>query len=84
MPMFIWFIVYAVVIIALMAAAYLLTPSPKTPKSDSNQKFEVPVNKEGKLIGLLYGTELIKDLNVVSYWKLRIVTVEKPGPGKKQ
>jgi hypothetical protein len=86
MPMIVWWVAYAiyiVIVIAMAAAMYLLTPGPKKPKSEDT-KLEVPTVKEGKSLGLLYGTELIKDLNVVNYWKLRIVTIEKPGPGKKQ
>jgi predicted phage tail protein len=67
--------------LVLAVVSYFLTPQAKKPKND--QKFEVPVAKEGKTIGVLYGTELIKDLNVVNYWGLRIVADSKSG-GKKQ
>lgn len=82
MVIVIWWVVYAIVAIALAAAAYLLTPGIKLPK-EGDQKLDIPVVKEGKYIGLLYGTELIKDLNVVNWWGLKIITESKKG-GKKQ
>lgn len=70
-----------IVSLVLMVASYLLTKSPKQPKSEN--KFDLPVAEEGKLIGLVYGTVLIKDPNILAYWGLRIVTDYKKG-GKKQ
>lgn len=81
MPAVIWFAVYLVVALALMVLSYLLTKQPKN--NQKEPKFDVPVVEEGKLIGLLYGTKLIKDINILAYWGLKIVTDYKPG-GKKQ
>ena len=80
MPLIIWWAVYLVVAVVMMALSYLLTKSPKQPKNE--QTFETPTAEEGKIIGLLYGTALIKDPNILAYWGLRIVTDYKKG-GKK-
>ena len=80
--MFIAEIIYIVIIIALMIVAYALTPSPKTVKG-SDKKLEIPTVEEGKFIGAVYGTVQIRDVSVVDYWDLIIVT-ESKGGGKKQ
>lgn len=82
MPLVIWWVVYAVVAVVLMVAAYLLTPSQKKPK-EQNQNIEIPIVKEGKNIPILYGTDLLKDLSIVNYFDLKIVTEAKEN-GKKQ
>lgn len=81
MPLLLFEAISLVITLVLMVVSYLLTPSAKQPKSEN--KFELPVAEEGKLIGLVYGTVLIKDPNILAYWGLRIVTDYKKG-GKKQ
>lgn len=84
MPMFVFIIwwVYAIVVIILAVLAYVLTPSAKQPKS-KEEKIDRPVTKEGKTIGLVYGTELIREPNVVNYWGLRVVDKVIKGSSKK-
>jgi len=77
-----FYFVVLIISVILMAAAYLLTPGAKKSKTEL-QNLDIPINKEGKTIGLLYGTELIKDLNVVNYYDLKIIAEAKSG-GKKQ
>lgn len=74
-------VVLLVISIILMAIAYALTPSPKQP-TGLNKKLEIPVAEEGKIIGILYGTDEIKDASVVAYWGLQIKTVAVPAGGK--
>lgn len=75
-------IFYAVIIIALMAVALILTPSPKSPQGE-DKKLEIPTVEEGKFIGVVYGTVQVRDPSVADYWGLNIV-VESKGGGKKQ
>lgn len=73
---------FLIVSLIIAVVAYVLSNTAKKAKPDL-QNLDIPVNKEGKTIGLIYGTELIKDLNVVNYYDLQIIAEAKSG-GKKQ
>jgi hypothetical protein len=74
-------IIYLIILIALMALAYALTPSPKQPPQQG-QKFQSPITEEGKLLGVVYGTVEIRDASVVNFWDLRVLKETVPVSGK--
>lgn len=64
----IWWVVYAVVVLALAAAAYFLRPkAPPGPAPSTLDELQVPVAEEGKEIPVIFGTVDIEDPNVVWY-----------------
>jgi hypothetical protein len=74
--------IYIIITLILMAIAYALTSTPKTPPQ-APPKVETPVTEEGKIVGMVFGTEEISDPSVVEYWGLRIVKQKTPTAAKK-
>lgn len=70
---------FAVVFIVAFAVAYATMPKPKGPELGT---VESPTAEEGRSIPVLFGTRVIKSVNVVWYGDIRTEAIRKKG-GKK-
>jgi hypothetical protein len=61
-----WFI-WLLVAIAFQVIAFLLRPKPKTQKPPEAQDLENPVAERGKPVPVVFGTVIVKGLNVLWY-----------------
>lgn len=61
-----WFI-YLLVAIAFQVVAFLLRPKPKKQKPPQVQDLDNPVAERGKAIPVVFGTVIVKGLNVLWY-----------------
>lgn len=52
---------------ALNVVAYLLMPKPKQPKPDAAKQSEVPTASAGKPHPVIFGTMIVKEVNVLWY-----------------
>jgi len=53
--------------VALSVISYLIAPKPKTPKPDAAKDFENPTAESGRPIPVVFGTILVKGLNILWY-----------------
>jgi len=70
---------FAVAFLVVFAVAYATMPKPKGPALGT---VETPTAEEGRAIPVLFGTRVIKSVNVVWYGDIRTEAVRKKG-GKK-
>lgn len=82
--MWIVLILYAVVAVALVAAAYLLTPKPKNGPDPTKPEINVPIAEIGVKIPVLFGTRDIDSPLVVWYGDVEIRDVKGDPSGKKK
>jgi hypothetical protein len=57
-----------IVTVVLNVVAYVITPKPKGPKPDAVTEGENPTASAGKPIPVVFGTVMIKEVNVLGYW----------------
>ena len=76
MPFFGGFLVALLVSVAISVIAYLIMPKPKQPKPDSARDFENPTAEAGREIPKIFGTVIVKGLNVLDFGDKQIVTYE--------
>lgn len=71
----IWFIIS-------LAVSYALRPKPVVPKAAGLADIQVPNIEEGKNIGMVFGTVILKSPSVVTYSDLKTTAIKSSG-GKK-
>ena len=76
MPFFASFLVALLVSVTISIIAYLILPKPKQPKPDSARDFENPTAEAGREIPKIFGTVIVKGLNVLDFGDKQIVTYE--------
>lgn len=54
--------------LVLMVVAYLIMPKPKQQQPPETQDMDDPVAEAGKEVMVVFGTKMIKGLNVLGYW----------------
>ena len=72
----------ALLVVALTALQYILSPKPKTPKLEPADKIDVPGSIVGKEIPVIFGTVIIRDPNVPWFGDIKTKAIKKKG-GKK-
>lgn len=70
------FLAQLAIVVVLNVAAYLITPRPKGPKPDAVQDADAPTASAGKPIPVLFGSAMIKEVNVLGYWDKATNTYE--------
>lgn len=76
MAFFVTLLVNLLVAVAISVVAYLIMPKPKQPKPDSARDIENPTAEAGREIPKIFGTLIIKGLNVLDFADKQIVTYE--------
>jgi len=71
------FFVQALIVVALTAVLYLISPKPKMDKLKPADKVDVPNTEIGKPLAVIFGTVMIRDPNVVWFGDLKIKAVKK-------
>lgn len=61
-----WFVLLAIVVV-LQVISYLLMPKPKAPKPGAVKDLDNPTAEAGREIPVLFGTGMIKGLNVLDF-----------------
>lgn len=61
------FITQVVISLVLSVVAYVLTPKPKQPKPDAARDMDNPTAEAGRPIPVVFGTVIVKGLNVLWY-----------------
>lgn len=84
--MWIFWAIYAVVIIAALAAAFLIRPKTSGPPiaPATIDDIDVPVAEEGKTVGVVFGTIDLKEFDVVWYGNFLADPIKYSGGGKKK
>lgn len=62
-----WIIQIAIAV-AMTILSYVLTPKPKGPKPEAVQEAENPTAEAGRPIPVLFGTKIVKEVNVLGFW----------------
>lgn len=77
--MWIFWVIYAIVLIATIAAAFLMRPKSQSPQPADFDDIQVPLAEEGKVFPVVFGSVIIDDVNVLWYGNLEIQTVKRKG-----
>lgn len=65
-----------VIVAALDVVAYLIAPKPKAPKPESAQEADNPKASAGSPIPVVFGTVLVKEVNVLWYGDKSMVSTQ--------
>jgi predicted phage tail protein len=68
------FLIMLAISLAIQIAAYLIMPQPKAPKPEAAKDLENPSAEAGRPIPVVFGTVLVKGVNVLWYGEKQIVT----------
>jgi len=70
------FLIELIIIVVLLVISYALTPKPKAPKPEAAKDADNPVAEAGMCIPWLFGTVIVKGLNVLDFGDKRISTYD--------
>ena len=61
------FLAVVAIAVGLQIVAYLLAPKPKRDRGEATRELENPTAEAGREVGVIFGTVLIKDPNIIWY-----------------